>query len=57
LPGPLFFYDYKRKVYRQNKYDLIEIYPRDIREDWERKIDKGIYDSLEGRLRDYVSKS
>ena len=39
---------YKRKIYRQNKYDLIEIYPYDFKKDWERQIDKGIDETLEG---------
>jgi hypothetical protein len=48
---------YKRRVYRENKYDVIEIYPKDFRRDWERIIDRGIYDTLEKRLRDYEGKS
>ena len=48
--------NYKRRVYKENKYDVIEIYPKDFQRDWQRIIDKGIYDTLERRIRDYVSK-
>jgi hypothetical protein len=48
--------DYKRHVYRANKYDLIEIYPQDFERNWQEKISRGIYDTLEGRIRDYISK-
>ena len=48
--------NYKRRVYRENKYDVIELYPKDFRRDWERMIDKGIYDTLERRVRDYEGK-
>ncbi|MDY6838828.1 MAG: hypothetical protein SWH78_12735 [Thermodesulfobacteriota bacterium] len=49
--------EYKRIVYRENKYDLIEIYPSDFNRDWKRIIDRGIYVTLEGRLKNYLSRS
>lgn len=49
--------EYKRKVYEENKLDVIEIYPEHFERNWQDIIDRGIYDTLEGRLRDYVSKS
>lgn len=48
--------DYKRRVYRKNKCDLIEIYPEDFGRNWEEKISRGICDTLDSRVRDYVSK-
>jgi hypothetical protein len=48
--------DYKRHVYRANKYDLIEIYPEDFERNWRERISRGIYDTLEQRLMDYMSK-
>jgi len=48
--------DYKRRVYRTNRLDVIEIYPSDFKEDWQRKIDCEIRNTLEGRVRDYASK-
>ena len=48
--------DYKRRVYRENRFDLIEIYPSDFERDWQHMIDRGIYDTLDRRIRDYVSK-
>ncbi len=49
--------NYKRKIYKENKYDIIEIYPSDFQRDWQNKIDKKIYHTLEHRLNDYLSKS
>ena len=49
--------DYKRRVYRENRLDLIEIYPSDFKNSWQDKIDSGIYKTLEGRVRDYVSRT
>ena len=49
--------EHKRKVYRQNRIDVVEIYPDDFKEDWQGIIDKGIYNTLENRLSNYVSKS
>ena len=48
--------DYKRRCYRANQYDLIEIYPEDFRRNWEEKISRGIHDTLNRRVTDYVSK-
>jgi len=47
---------HKRTVYRENRYDVIEIYPSDFKADWQKTIDRGIYNTLEGRLKDYISK-
>ena len=49
--------NYKRRAYTENRYDVIAIYPKDFRGDWERIIERGIYDTLERRIRDYESKS
>ena len=49
--------DYKRHVYSENQYDLIEIYPEDFIRNWETKISSGIHDTLDRRLRDYISQS
>jgi hypothetical protein len=49
--------DYKRKVYLENKFDLIEIYPTDFRKDWKEIINKGIHDTLEKRIAGYVTKT
>ena len=51
--------DYKRGVYRANRFYVIEIYPTDFRfrETWQDKIDSGIRNTLEGRVRDYTSKA
>jgi hypothetical protein len=48
--------DYKRGVYRSNRFDVIEIYPTDFRETWQHKIDSGIRNTLENRVRNYLSK-
>ena len=48
--------DYKRKVYHENRLDLIEIYSSDFKRNWQQKIDVGIKGTLEGRVRDYLSK-
>jgi hypothetical protein len=48
--------NYKRHVYTENRYDLIEIYPEDFKGNWQDKITTAIYDTLEGRLVDYISK-
>ena len=48
--------DYKRGVYRANRFDVIEIYPSDFRGNWQNKIDGGIRNTLERRVRDYASK-
>ena len=48
--------NYKRGVYRANRFDVIEIYPSDFKEDWQDKIDGGIRNTLERRVRDYASK-
>jgi hypothetical protein len=48
--------EYKRRTYRENKYDVIEIYPSDFNRDWGGIIDKGIYGTLERRVKDYLSK-
>ena len=48
---------YKRKTYRENKYDVIEIYPSDFNRDWKGIIDRGIYGTLERRVKDYFSRS
>ena len=49
--------DYKRRIYKENKFDLIEIYPTDFKENWQAKIDAGIYTTLERRIKDYTSRS
>ena len=51
-----FYNDYKRKVYQENKLDVIEIYPADLKRNWTEIIKKGIYDALERRIIDYTSK-
>lgn len=48
--------DYKRGVYRANRFDVIEVYPTDFMENWQHKIDGGIRNTLERRVRDYASK-
>lgn len=48
--------DYKRRVYKENRYDLIEIYPEDFKRNWQERIRSGIHDTLERRLKDYTSK-
>jgi len=48
--------DYKRGVYRANRFDVIEIYPSDFRGNWQDKIDGRIRNTLERRVRDYASK-
>ena len=49
--------NYKRRAYKENRYDVIEIYPKDFRGDWEKIIEREIYDTLERRIMDYESKS
>jgi len=49
--------DYKRRVYRENRFDLIEIYPSDFKGNWQDKITNGIYRTLEGRVREYLSRT
>ncbi len=49
--------NYKRKIYKENKYDVIEIYPSDFKGHWQKKIDNSIYKTLEHRVIDYLSKS
>jgi hypothetical protein len=49
--------EHKRKVYRHNRIDVVEIYPEDFKGDWQGIIDSGIYNTLENRLTDYISKS
>ena len=49
--------NYKRRAYNENRYDVIEIYPKDLQRDWQSIIDRGIYNTLERRIRGYVSKS
>jgi hypothetical protein len=49
--------EYKLRTYRENKYDVIEIYPSDFNTDWRAIIDRGIYGTLERRVKDYFSKS
>ena len=48
--------DYKRGVYRANRFDVIEVYPTDFKGDWQHKIDSGIRNTLERRVGDYASK-
>jgi len=48
--------DYKRRVYRENRLDLIEIYPSDFKDSWQDKINSGIYKTLDSRVRDYLSR-
>ena len=48
--------DYKRGVYHANRFDVIEIYPSDFRDDWQPKIDCRIRNTLGRRVRDYASK-
>ena len=48
--------DYKRGVYRSNRFDVIDIYPTDFRDNWQHKIDSGIRNTLENRVRNYLSK-
>ena len=48
--------DYKRGVYRANRFDVIEIYPSDFRGNWQDKIDGRIRNTLERRVRNYASK-
>jgi hypothetical protein len=48
--------EYKRRAYRENKYDVVEIYPADFNRDWKGIIDRGIYETLERRVKDYFSK-
>ena len=49
--------DYKRRVYQENKLDLIEMHPSDFKGNWQVKISEGIYKTLEGRIRNYVSRT
>ncbi len=49
--------EYKRKIFKENKYDVKEIYPSDFKRDWHKKIDNSIYKTLEHRVVDYLSKS
>lgn len=46
---------HKREVYRQNRFDVVEIYPDDFTGNWQRTIDDGIYNTLEDRLSDFLS--
>jgi len=43
--------------YRENEIDLIEIYPADLSGNWKNIIDEGIYETLERRIKDYISKT
>jgi len=47
---------HKRSVYCENRYDVIEIYPSDFKADWQKTVDHRICSTLEGRLKDYISK-
>jgi len=49
--------DYKRKVYQKNKLDVLELYPSDFQKNWQDNLDNRIYETLEGRVKDYISKS
>jgi hypothetical protein len=48
---------YKKQVYQDNRFDVVEIYPEDFQADWQGKIDNAIYNTLEQRIEEYVSKS
>ena len=48
--------EYKRRTYRENKFDVIEIYPSDFNRDWMGIIDSGIYGTLERRVKNYASR-
>jgi len=48
--------NYKLRSYNENSYDVTEMYPKDFQRVWQSIIDRGIYDTLERRVRDYVSK-
>jgi len=47
---------YKRKAYKENSLELIELTPSDFKNNWQKKIDMEIKDRLEHRLEDYFSK-
>jgi len=47
---------YKRKTYKENSLELIELTPSDFKNNWQKKIDMEIKDRLEHRLDDYSSK-
>jgi len=49
--------EYKRKAYQENRFNVIELYPSDFNDNWREKINRGIYKTLEQRLKNYVSKS
>jgi hypothetical protein len=49
--------EYKRRTYQENRFDVIELYPSDFNRDWQGILNKGIYETLERRLKDYISKS
>ena len=42
--------DRKRLIYKSNKIDVIEIVPADFRNSWKKKIDDGVYQTLERRM-------
>jgi len=48
--------EYKRKAYQENRFDVIELYPSDFNRDWQGIIHKGIYGTLERRVKDYASR-
>lgn len=48
--------EHKIAVYKANNYDLIEIYPNDFRKNWQEAIDEKVYETLDNRVRSYVSK-
>jgi len=49
--------DYKRKVYQKNKLDVLELYPPDFQKNWQDNLDNRIYETLDGRVKDYLSRS
>ena len=49
--------DYKRKVYQKNKLDVLELYPSDFQKNWQDNFDNRIYETLDGRVKDYLTKS
>lgn len=49
--------DYKRSVYRSNRFDVIEMFPSDFKADWQYKIDAGIRNTLERRVKHYAART
>jgi hypothetical protein len=47
--------EHKLKVYRQNQFDVVPVYSRDLNRGWEDRLLRRIDDTLESRLGQYRS--